>query len=133
LAIVQSGSAKKGDVLGIARIAGIQAAKKTSDLIPLCHPLPITKVAIDLALQPAGEPMEVTSPHGGSFIWTRKDPIRAVGRVTVNGRTREIDHAGLIDASAGYHARATAWRRSSTCRNACCGDCARQATGRRRR
>ena len=40
LALVQSGTAKKGDVLGIARIAGIQAAKKTSDLIPLCHPLP---------------------------------------------------------------------------------------------
>ena len=70
-------------------------------------------VAIDLALRPAGEPMEVTSPHGGSFIWTRKDPIRAAGRVTVNGRTREIDHAGLIDASAGYHARATAWRWSA--------------------
>lgn len=48
LAHVTAGTAKKGDVLGIARIAGIQAAKKTSDLIPLCHPLPITKVAIDL-------------------------------------------------------------------------------------
>ena len=48
LAHVTSGTAKKGDVLGIARIAGIQAAKKTSDLIPLCHPLPITKVAVDL-------------------------------------------------------------------------------------
>lgn len=49
LAHVTAGTSKKGDVLGIARIAGIQAAKKTSDLIPLCHPLPITKVAIDLA------------------------------------------------------------------------------------
>ena len=48
LAHVTAGTAKKGDVLGIARIAGIQGAKKTSDLIPLCHPLPITKVAIDL-------------------------------------------------------------------------------------
>jgi cyclic pyranopterin monophosphate synthase len=47
LALIQSGSAKKGDVLGIARIAGIQAAKKTSDLIPLCHPLALTRVAID--------------------------------------------------------------------------------------
>ncbi|SMX31532.1 cyclic pyranopterin monophosphate synthase MoaC [Octadecabacter ascidiaceicola] len=49
LAHVTAGTAKKGDVLGIARIAGIQAAKKTSDLIPLCHPLPITKVAVDLS------------------------------------------------------------------------------------
>jgi len=48
LAHVTAGIAKKGDVLGIARIAGIQAAKKTSDLIPLCHPLPITKVSLDL-------------------------------------------------------------------------------------
>ncbi len=47
MALIESGTAKKGDVLGIARIAGIQAAKKTSDLIPLCHPLALTRVAID--------------------------------------------------------------------------------------
>jgi cyclic pyranopterin phosphate synthase len=46
LALIESGSAKKGDVLGIARIAGIQATKKTSDLIPLCHPLSLTHVAL---------------------------------------------------------------------------------------
>ena len=47
LDLVRSGTAKKGDVLGIARIAGIQAAKKTSDLIPLCHPIALTRVTID--------------------------------------------------------------------------------------
>ncbi|MDP3247474.1 MAG: cyclic pyranopterin monophosphate synthase MoaC [Polaromonas sp.] len=47
LALIQSGTAKKGDVLGIARIAGIQAAKKTSDLIPLCHPIGLTRVAVE--------------------------------------------------------------------------------------
>ncbi len=47
LALIESGSAKKGDVLGIARIAGIMAAKRTSDLIPLCHPLALSRVAID--------------------------------------------------------------------------------------
>jgi len=47
LALIESGSARKGDVLGIARIAGIQGAKKTSELIPLCHPLAITRVAVD--------------------------------------------------------------------------------------
>ncbi|MDR0227023.1 MAG: cyclic pyranopterin monophosphate synthase MoaC [Burkholderiaceae bacterium] len=52
LAIVQGGTAKKGDVLGIARIAGIMAAKKTSDLIPLCHPLALTRVAVDFELLP---------------------------------------------------------------------------------
>ena len=53
LALIQSGSAKKGDVLGIARIAGIQAAKKTSDLIPLCHPLALTRVAVEFDIEPA--------------------------------------------------------------------------------
>ena len=48
LDLIKQGTAKKGDVLGIARLAGIMAAKKTSDLIPLCHPLPITKVTVDL-------------------------------------------------------------------------------------
>ncbi len=46
--IIVEGRAKKGDVLGVARLAGIMAAKRTADLIPLCHPLPITKVAVDL-------------------------------------------------------------------------------------
>lgn len=51
LDLIQSGTAKKGDVLGIARIAGIMAAKKTSDLIPLCHPLALTRVAIAFAVE----------------------------------------------------------------------------------
>jgi cyclic pyranopterin phosphate synthase len=48
LALVEEGRAKKGDVLAVARLAGIMGAKKTSDLVPLCHPLPVTKVALDL-------------------------------------------------------------------------------------
>lgn len=48
LALIKDGTAKKGDVLGTARLAGIMAAKKCSDLIPLCHPLPISKVSVDL-------------------------------------------------------------------------------------
>lgn len=50
LAIIEQGNAKKGDVLGIARIAAIMAAKRTSDLIPLCHPLALTRVAVDFAV-----------------------------------------------------------------------------------
>jgi cyclic pyranopterin monophosphate synthase len=56
LALIATGSAKKGDVLGIARIAGIQAAKKTSDLIPLCHPLAITRVVVDFELGMQSDP-----------------------------------------------------------------------------
>lgn len=52
LALIQRGTAKKGDVLGIARIAGIQGAKRTSDLIPLCHPLALTRVAVDFSVHP---------------------------------------------------------------------------------
>ena len=56
---IVEGSAKKGDVLGIARLAGIMAAKKTPDLIPLCHPLPITKVAGDLTPIPDDNAVEI--------------------------------------------------------------------------
>ncbi len=53
LALIAQGTAKKGDVLGVARIAAIQGAKRTSDLIPLCHPLPITRVAVEFELDEA--------------------------------------------------------------------------------
>ena len=53
LSLIESGSAKKGDVLGIARIAGIQGAKRTSDLIPLCHPIALTRVAVKFTVAQA--------------------------------------------------------------------------------
>ncbi len=56
LNLIEHGNAKKGDVLGIARIAGIQGAKKTSDLIPLCHPLALTRVAVEFDIVPAQNP-----------------------------------------------------------------------------
>ncbi len=67
LALITQGRAKKGDVLGIARLAGIMAAKKTADLIPLCHPLPITKVSLDLVPDPAlpGVVISATVKTGG--------------------------------------------------------------------
>ena len=61
LGLITQGRAKKGDVLGVARLAGIMAAKKTSDLIPLCHPLPITKVAVDLVPDAALPGVRVTA------------------------------------------------------------------------
>ena len=69
LALVMSGNAKKGDVLGTARIAGIQAAKRTHELIPLCHPLPITQV--ELHAEPD----------------TKLPGIRVTARVKVSGKT----------------------------------------------
>ena len=70
LHLIEQGTAKKGDVLGIARIAGIQAAKKTSDLIPLCHPIALTRVAMSFDIEPATHSVlchataECTGPTG---------------------------------------------------------------------
>ena len=61
LALILSGTAKKGDVLATARIAGIMAAKKTHELIPLCHPLLITKVSVDFVSDEKNSSIEVTS------------------------------------------------------------------------
>ncbi|WP_025822674.1 cyclic pyranopterin monophosphate synthase MoaC [Shewanella marina] len=61
LAMIMSGSHHKGDVFATARIAGIQAAKKTSDLIPLCHPLMLTKVEVNLEAQPDHNRVHITS------------------------------------------------------------------------
>ncbi|HEY8101360.1 MAG TPA: cyclic pyranopterin monophosphate synthase MoaC [Burkholderiaceae bacterium] len=61
LAIIESGTAKKGDVLGIARIAAIMGAKRTSDLIPLCHPLAITRVAVDFSIDTAQSSITCTT------------------------------------------------------------------------
>ncbi|MEI6096821.1 MAG: cyclic pyranopterin monophosphate synthase MoaC [Alphaproteobacteria bacterium] len=61
LALITEGRAKKGDVLGVARLAGIMAAKRTADLIPLCHPLPLTRVALDLVADASLPGVRVTA------------------------------------------------------------------------
>jgi cyclic pyranopterin phosphate synthase len=58
LTLIQSGNAKKGDVLGIARIAAIQGAKRAADLIPLCHPIALTRVAVEFTLDPAANAID---------------------------------------------------------------------------
>src|SRR5580704_328081 len=59
LAMIVDGTAKKGDVLGVARLAGIMGAKRTADLIPLCHPLPVTSVKVDLAPDATASAVEI--------------------------------------------------------------------------
>ncbi|MES3002253.1 MAG: cyclic pyranopterin monophosphate synthase MoaC [Pseudomonadota bacterium] len=105
LAIIEGGTAKKGDVLGIARIAGIQGAKKTSELIPLCHPLALTRVAVEFTVEqggPGGVPCvtctataETVGPTGVEMealtavqvaLLTIYDMCKAVDRgMTING------------------------------------------------
>ncbi|MEJ8858348.1 cyclic pyranopterin monophosphate synthase MoaC [Variovorax robiniae] len=114
LALIESGSAKKGDVLGVARIAGIQAAKKTSDLIPLCHPLALTRVAVGFSTHPAeGElaphvvcnaTVETVGPTGVEMealtavqvaLLTIYDMCKAVDRgMTINGVRVLEKHGG---------------------------------------
>jgi len=114
LAIIEAGTAKKGDVLGIARIAGIQAAKKTSDLIPLCHPLALTRVAVDFLVNHADSSsashvfcsatVETVGPTGVEMealtavqvaLLTIYDMCKAVDRgMTINGVKLLEKHGG---------------------------------------
>jgi cyclic pyranopterin phosphate synthase len=61
LAMVEAGTAKKGDVLGVARLAGIMAAKRTAELIPLCHPLPLTSIEVDLTCDKGSDSVVITA------------------------------------------------------------------------
>jgi Protein of unknown function (DUF2804) len=63
----------------------------------------------ELTLAPAGDAVEVVSAHGRAHVWTRKTPVRASGSVTLAGRARPVDAYGLVDETAGYHARETEW------------------------
>lgn len=94
--IISEGRAKKGDVLGIARLAGIMGAKKTPDLIPLCHPLPVTKVAVELTLDPdlPGVQIEATVKTSGQ-TGVEMEALTAVSTaaLTVYDMTKAVDKA----------------------------------------
>jgi cyclic pyranopterin monophosphate synthase len=109
LALVISGSAKKGDVLGVARVAAIQAAKRTADLIPLCHPIALTSVDVQFVIDEArscvectarvacfgqtGVEMEaLTAVHVG--LLTIYDMVKAVDRAMVMGGIRLVEKTG---------------------------------------
>jgi cyclic pyranopterin phosphate synthase len=108
-AMVQSGDHKKGDVLGIARIAGIQASKKTSDLIPLCHPLALTHVSLEFQSSPKTSSItcivkaETTGPTGVEMealtavqvaLLTIYDMCKAVDRGMVLGDVKLLEKSG---------------------------------------
>ena len=78
LRLILAGEHDKGDVLGIARIAAIQAAKRTADLIPLCHPVPLTRIEVDL---------EAASGNGGGDVDGGGDAVRCRARAETVGRT----------------------------------------------
>ena len=99
LALITEGRAKKGDVLGVARLAGIMAAKKTADLVPLCHPLPVTGVTVDLWPDPAlpGVVIEATVRTGGQ-TGVEMEALTAVSVacLTIYDMAKAVDKAMTI-------------------------------------
>jgi cyclic pyranopterin phosphate synthase len=94
LALVQSGTAKKGDVLGIARIAAIQGAKRTSDLVPLCHPIAITRITVDFAIDGKESAVDCTArveTHGQTGVEMEALAAVQVGLLTIYDMCKAID------------------------------------------
>jgi cyclic pyranopterin phosphate synthase len=97
--LVRSGGAKKGDVLGIARIAAIQGAKRTSDLIPLCHPIALTRVAVDLALDEVASAVVCTATvecEGRTGVEMEALTAVQVGLLTVYDMVKAVDRGMVI-------------------------------------
>lgn len=98
LTLVRDASANKGDVLAVARVAGIMAAKRTADLIPLCHPLPLTKVAIDLALTDTGVEVTATcATTGQTGVEIEALTATSVALLTIYDMVKAVDKAMVID------------------------------------
>lgn len=104
---IADGLTKKGDVLAVARVAGIMAAKKTADLIPLCHPLPLSAVAVDLSLDAGGVTATATARTTGQTgvemealtavsvsLLTVYDMVKALDRGMVIGDVRLLSKTG---------------------------------------
>ncbi|WP_119420858.1 cyclic pyranopterin monophosphate synthase MoaC [Desertibaculum subflavum] len=101
LKLVQDGTAAKGDVLGTARLAGIMAAKRTSDLIPLCHPLPVTSVAVDLDCDTKRNAVTITATvktTGKTGVEMEALTAVAVAALTVYDMVKAVDRGMQIQA-----------------------------------
>jgi cyclic pyranopterin phosphate synthase len=99
-ALIAQGQAKKGDVIGVARIAAIQGAKRTADLVPLCHPLPITRVAVDVALDEARAEVRCTAQVetlGRTGVEMEALCAVQVGLLTVYDMCKAADRGMVID------------------------------------
>ncbi|ODS97513.1 MAG: molybdenum cofactor biosynthesis protein C [Lautropia sp. SCN 69-89] len=100
LALVREGTAKKGDVIGVARIAAIQGAKRTADLIPLCHPLPITRVAVDFDIDEAASAVHCIATvecDGKTGVEMEALTAVQVGLLTVYDMCKAVDRGMVIE------------------------------------
>ncbi|WP_158931791.1 cyclic pyranopterin monophosphate synthase MoaC [Acidisphaera sp. S103] len=106
LAMIQQGSAKKGDVLGVARLAGIMGAKRTADLIPLCHPLPITSVKVDLETDTATNAVDITATvrtTGQTGVEMEALTAASVAALTVYDMCKAVDRSMRIEGLRVTH------------------------------
>lgn len=100
LALVEQGRAKKGDVIAVARIAAIQGAKRTSELVPLCHPLPITRVAVDFDIDAARSEVRCTAQVetlGRTGVEMEALTAVQVGLLTVYDMLKAADRGMVMD------------------------------------
>ena len=101
LAMIEAGGAKKGDVLGVARLAGIMAAKRTAELIPLCHPLPIDAVSLELTPDPTGPAIEIAATvrtTGRTGVEMEAMTAASVAALTVYDMCKSVDRGMRIEA-----------------------------------
>ena len=99
LALIQDGGVKKGDVLSVARLAGIMGAKRTPDLIPLCHPLALTSVTLDLSLDPERNAVDITATckvAGKTGVEMEAMTAVAVAALTVYDMCKAVDRGITI-------------------------------------
>lgn len=101
LAQIRANSLKKGDVLAVARIAGIQAAKKCADLIPLCHPLALSKVAVDFVLDEQESLVEITSfckLTGQTGVEMEALTAASIAALTIYDMCKAVDMGMVIES-----------------------------------
>jgi len=101
LRLIRDGALKKGDVLTIARIAGIMAAKRTSDLIPLCHPIALSKIAVDLTIDDAASAIHITATVrtvGKTGVEMEALTAVSVAALTIYDMAKAVDRAMQIGA-----------------------------------
>lgn len=106
LAMIEAGTAKKGDVLGVARLAGIMAAKRTADLIPLCHPLPIAAVVIDLTIDRAANAVEIEATvrtTGQTGVEMEALTAASVTALTIYDMCKAVDRGMRVEALRVVH------------------------------
>ncbi len=97
--VIRSGTAEKGDVLGVARLAGIMAAKRTWELVPMCHPLLLTRVALDLTVRGDGVDIEATvETRGKTGVEMEALTAVSVAALTVYDMVKAIDRGMTIEA-----------------------------------